>query len=403
MPNDRFLLIKAGSHNLWANVNHLMEQLLAAELTKRIPVVYWGTNCLYNGNIHNNAFDMYFEPISPYSINDVIRPEYTYYPPIWKYDNLMSEDPDRLKRLYRNTGDMMQSEADVVVSDVETPMKHMTYWITSDHPAYGLTPIQIYRHLFYKYLKIKPDIKKEIRRFYDLKMKNEDSVLAVHMPGDFTQGIYPQIEVFNRFIRLNMLKHNEVHSHKDRKDLFQYDDTGYMHEIARIINAAKSQDPYSLYFPEIDKILGKFSIRKIFLITDREDIIEEYKKAYGSMLIFNDYERIHKNDAGNTSHMENHLNKRGKGVERIKDAYLASKCDFFIGYGSSNLSHAVTRLKDWSETNIKLTYWMFEKLYNFSYEFMKTGRHSPEEADGIASMFVKQAGDSFKRMQRVLK
>ena len=401
MPNDRFLLIKAGSHNLWGNVNHLMEQLLAAEITKRIPVVYWGTNCLYDGTIYNNAFDLYFEPISPYTAYELMNPKYTCYPKIWEYDNLMSDDPDRLKLTYRNTGDMMTSEANVVVSDVSTPMKHMIPWISREHPAYGMTPIQIYRYLYRKYLKIKPDIEEEIREFYDAKLKNEDPVLAVHMPGDFTHGIYPQLGVYYRFVSLDMLEHKEIH--RDRHDTFQYDETTYLHEIARILDVTPSQDPYKLYHPEIRKLLGRFGIKKIFLITDREDILEEYMKSYGSMLVFGKYKRIDKNDPGSGSHLENHLNKRSKGIENIKDAYLASKCAFFIGYGSSNLSHAATRLKDWSESNIKLAYWMFEKLHNFSCEFMKTGRHSPEESDGKCRMYVKQARDTIKRIQRILK
>lgn len=406
MPNDRFLLIKAISHNLWKNVHHLMELLLVAELTGRTPVVYWGTNCLYNEVIHNNAFDLYFEPISPYTIYDVIQPEFTYYPPIWKYDNLTSDDPDKSRRMYRNIGDIMGSNANVVVSDMNIFVKHMIPLITKEHPVYGMTPLQIYRYLFSKYLKIKPDIEEEIQRLYDIKFENAGPILAIHIPGDFTLDIYPQIREYNN---LNMLYHPEnlnmlYHPNKlQRSDRFQVDETIHLHEIVRLFKVTQSGDPYKLYQPEINNILGKFNINKIFLITDREDILEEYTKLYGPMLIYNNYERVYKNDPGKFEHLENHLNKRSKGLDIIKDTYLASKCDFFIGYGFSNLSHAVTHLKDWSETNIKLTYWMFEKLYNFSYEFMKTGRYSPEEADGKYRLLSQIAGNSIKRIQRVFK
>jgi hypothetical protein len=407
MPNDRFLLIKAISHSIWKNVHHLIELLLVAELTERIPVIHWGANIMDNGVIFENRFDMYFEPLSPYSIHNLIRPEYTYYPPIWKYDNVMSDDSNRFIRMYRNTGDIMASDANVVVSDINIPIKHIIPWVPKDHPVYGMTPIQIYRYLFYKYIHLKPDVAKEIKEFLDLMLKSEEPVLAVHLPGDFTLDIYPQIQEYINLTRLyhpnNLNWFSPSKGHKKRSDRFQVDETAHLHEIVRLLKVKQSGDPYKLYHPEIRNMLGKYTISKIFLITDREDILEEYKRLYGPMLVYNNYERIHKNDAGRLDPHENNPNARSHGLNIIKDTYIASQCDFFIGYGSSNLSHAVTHLKYWSETNIKLTYWMFEKLYNFSYEFMKTGRYSPEESDGKYRLLIQQAGNLIKRLQRVFK
>ncbi|MDF2941980.1 MAG: GDP-fucose protein O-fucosyltransferase [Herbinix sp.] len=406
MPEDKYLLIKAISHDIWKNVNHLMELLLVAELTGRKPVVYWGTNCLYKEVIHNNAFDLYFESISPYTIYDVISIGFTYFPPMWKYDNLTSDDPDKAKRMYRNIGDIMGSDANVVVSDSNIYVSRVIPFITKNHPAYGMTPQQIYRYLFNKYLKLKPDIDKEIQQFYDKNFKNAGHVLAVHMPGDFTLDIYPQIQEYNNLMlyhprNLNSLTHPK--KLKDRTDNFLVDDTIYLHEIVRLLKVTQQGDPYKLFHPEIRSILGKFNIDKIFLITDREDILEEYSKLYGSMLVYTKCERVPKNDAHKVEHLENHLNKRSKGIEILKDTYLAAKCDFFLGYGFSNLSHGVTHLKDWSDTNIKLTYWMYEKLYNFSYGLRKTGRNAPEEADGKYRLMTKIVGNSMKRVRRVFK
>jgi hypothetical protein len=407
MPDDRFLLIKAISYSIWKNVHHMIEQLLVAELTKRIPVIYWGSNSKHNVVIHDNAFDMYFEPISPYSIHNLIRPDFSYYPPIWKFDNLMSDDPNRSKHTYRNTGDLMDSNANVIVGDISIPVKHIIPWVAMDHPVYGMTPIQIYRYLIGKYIHIKPDIENEIKEFHDIKLKSEEPVLAVHLPGDFTLDMYPQIQQYNN---LNMLYHPEnlnmfsrSKGRKKRRDRFQVDETLHLHEIVRLLNVTQAEDPYKLYHPEIRHMLGKYNISKIFLITDREDIVEEYTKLYGSMLVYNNYERIRSNDAGKPDQLENPLNARSKGFEVIKDTYIASKCDFFIGYGSSNLSHAVTHLKDWSGTNMKLTYWMLDKLYNFSYEFVKTGRYTPEEADGKYRLLIKHAGNFIKSIQRRFK
>lgn len=407
MPQNKFLLIKAVSHSLWKNVHHLMELLLVAEITERTPVVYWGTNCLYKEVIYNNAFDLYFESVSPYNIYDVIHSEFTFYPPMWKYDNLTSDDPNKERLMYRNVGDIVGSNADVVVSDMSIYVTRIIPFIGKDHPAYGMTPLQIYRYLFNKYLKLKPDIKNEIQLFYSNNFKNTDHVLAVHLPGDFTLDIYSQIKKYNNIymlyhpMNLNMLSVNK--KTKDRKDHFLVDETVHLHEVVRLLKVTQSGDPYKILDSEIRNMLRKFNIDKIFLITDRQDIIEEYSKEFGSMLVYSNYERIPKNDSRKTQYLENHLNKRTNGIEILKDTYIASMCDFFIGYGFSNLSYGVTHLKDWSETNIKLTYWMYDKLYNFSYEFMKTGRYAPEEADGKFKLMAKITQNTFKKLHGVFK
>lgn len=118
MSNDRFLLIKSWSYILWGDVDHVLGQLLVAELTNRIPVVYWPTHCLHNGYILTNGFELYFEPVSNYTIFDVAKPEYTYYPPIWNYENLFIEDQNKDTWIYRNIGDLLSSQENVVVADV---------------------------------------------------------------------------------------------------------------------------------------------------------------------------------------------------------------------------------------------------------------------------------------------
>ena len=67
MAGDRFLLIKPWSYRLWSDVEHVLGQLLIAEITDRIPIVYWPTHCLHNGFFHTNGFELYFEPVSNYA------------------------------------------------------------------------------------------------------------------------------------------------------------------------------------------------------------------------------------------------------------------------------------------------------------------------------------------------
>lgn len=307
MAKDRFLLIKSWGCGFWSDVDHVMGQLLAAELTNRIPVIYWGTNSLYAESFQTNAFDLYFEPVSNYSIHDIAWSGYTYFPPVWNSKNIMVEDLDKIAWTHRNLGDMMDSDASVVVSDVHYFIRPMIPYIPKDHWAYGMTAQEIYRCLFDQYLKLKPDIKSEIQEFYEENLKNSEPLLGVHIRGG---DKVREVENLSRF---------------NKK-----------------------------YHTEINHFIDKYGIKKILLLTDCDDILKEFQQRYGSMIVSTDCRRSQLNDTQNAAHLQNYSNKRRKGIEIIKDTYLAAKCDFFIGNGYSNVSYTVKRLKDWPDGHIKL-------------------------------------------------
>jgi len=349
MPNDRFLLIKAWNYILWADVDHVLSQILIAELTNRIPVIYWPTHCLHNGFVHTNGFELYFEPISNYTIFDIAKPEYTYYPPIWDHDNLLVEDYNKENWAYRNIGDIMSSKANVVVSDVYYHVYELIPFIKKTHPAYGMKAQQIYRYLYNKYIKIKPDIEMEIKGFYNSWLKDEHPVLAVHVCRVEKDTVF-----------------DATKSHEGDSDLFNKIYKKYWEKVAektdkvyKVRRGVKSLEPNKIYHTEIRKFIDKYNIKKIFLLTNCEEILKEYQRLYGPMLVFTDCKRIPED--GSMSYMENPMVKRRRGIEIIKDAYLASKCDFFIGNDFSSLSHAVTRIKDWPDSNVKLLYWLYKK------------------------------------------
>ncbi len=181
MAKDRFLLIKAWSYILWADVEHVLSQLLIAEMTDRVPVVYWPTYCLHNGFIHTNGFELYFEPVSDSTIFDLSNPDYTFYPPVWDESNLLADDPSRETWVYRNIGDMLTCEANVLVGDVYFDMYNLIPFIGKNLPEYGMTVRQIYRYLFKKYIRVKPDIQIEVDGFYNSWLRDYAPVLAVHV------------------------------------------------------------------------------------------------------------------------------------------------------------------------------------------------------------------------------
>jgi hypothetical protein len=116
------------------------------------------------------------------------------------------------------------------------------------------------------------------------------------------------------------------------------------------------------------------------------------------MVLYSKCERISPGENGKTEQLETFLNKRSKGIEILKDTFIAALSTFFLGYGASSLSHAVIRLKSWPETNVKLAYWHFDKVYDFTYEFVKTGRNAPEESDGKYKLMLKNIENKFKKI-----
>ncbi len=315
----RFLLIKSWGYSLWADVEHVIGQLLVAEITDRIPVVYWGMESMYSESLNTNAFELFFEPVSEYTVNDAIHPDYSYYPPIWNFNNVMLEDPDRFGWKDRALKDMISSSATVLVSDVYYHVNSILPWIMPGSAYYGMSAHQIYRRLYDKYLKVKPEVTKRVKNFIHANpsFRDEKPIVGVHVHG-------------NALVN----EGNQLYSNND------------------------------FYHPNIWQYFHKYSARHVFLITDTKRIAQEYKRHYGfnQVLILSDSKKeIFRGPVRQCN--TDYPYKRKKGAELIKDTmdiikdtYLALECDFFIGNGYSSLSNAVMRLKDWPETNIKLLY-----------------------------------------------
>lgn len=319
MSINRFLLIKSLGGSIWDDVDHVMVQLLAADMTNRQPVVYWGMESLYSESIGTNAFDLFFEPINKLTVHDVAKPEYTFYPPVWRHDNVMVEDSDRMKYRFRDLKSMLSSNANVVVSDMHYPVSSLLPMLGREHWAFGKTPHQVYRLLYDRFLKPRPEIKREIRKFINTHpdFRDERPIIGVHVRGN-----------------------------------------AIVNEVAQIY------DLNDFYRPYIWQYFVRYNARHLLLITDSKKILRQYKKLYGmnDILMVTDSKKVALKERIPT-YLLSHPNKRHKGVELvkdtievIKDTYLAAECDFFIGNGYSSLSNAVLRLKDWAEPNMKLLY-----------------------------------------------
>lgn len=301
----RFLLIKAWGFGFWADIDHVLGQCLVAELTNRIPVVYWGSNSLFRRKDTADAFTLYFEPVSEYSIDDLCNPDYSHFPPKWNSDNLGSENinkwlgPDsRMAGIYYLT-----RQEDVAVSDFHTYVKDIIPWIPANNPLYGQDPQVVYRYLFSKYLHVQSTLKQAIRRAWENNLKGKRA-LAVHIRG--SDKIY------------------------EDKNLFA---------------------THKLYHNAIASLLEQEPDLHIFLLTDSSPILDEYTDTYGDNLIYTQCARS-ADDVG--VHLKEKDDQYLLGTEVLTDVFLASACEYFLGTGSSNVSTTVLHTRDWAQGRCQL-------------------------------------------------
>lgn len=94
MSDHRFLIVRGLNTNFWVNEQLTLEKLHAAE------------------SCYTSASDMYFDPGSPYSVEDAIRLDIN---DRWSYDNLSANDQDRLPRMQQNAEQILNSYSNGIV------------------------------------------------------------------------------------------------------------------------------------------------------------------------------------------------------------------------------------------------------------------------------------------------
>ena len=306
-PNPRVLLIKAWGYGFWSDVDHVAGQLLVADIANRIPIVYWGRNSLFSAPQTDNAFELYFLPVSAHVLKDVVKPGATFFPSKWHYDNLLTENVNKWDGPgSRLTGlHFFNREEDVVVSDFHTYVNDLIPWIDPGSQYSGLSREEIYRRLFARHLRLKPHLESGINRFWQENMAGRQW-LAVHVRGSDKVGEVGHLAALN-----------------------------------------------AKYFARVDEFIDAHPQLSIFLLTDSEHVVKDFQHRYGSRLLHSACSRT----ATTTGvHYCGHPGQR-IAEEVILDTYLAARCDFFLGNGASNVSTTVRHLKRWAQG----TYSLLEK------------------------------------------
>lgn len=305
-PNkEKFILIKAWGYGFWSDISHVLGQLLIAEITGRTPIIHWGGNSLYSIDQSKNAFNLYFESISNKNIVDIQSEKISYWPPKWNNQNLLIDNLNKWNGPFSKVSGLyfISRQEDVVVSDFWTPIFLILPWIPKNHPVYSLTVDEVFLYLMNKYLIPKQEIQQKIDKYFAENLAS-NRFIAAHIRGS-DKGV----------------------------------ETSNLDEIN------------SLYKSIIDKELLKNNVDHLFLMTDDDRILDQFKRYYGNKLKYTQSTRT----SGSIGlHYIEQNDKYKIGVEIIIDTYLASKAHVFVGNATSNPSLIISCLKKWQSDHLYL-------------------------------------------------
>jgi protein O-GlcNAc transferase len=313
MSTERFLLIKAWGFGFWADVGHVLGQLLVAELTERIAVVHWGRNSLFWHGAASSSFDLFFEPISAATAFDLSQIEsFSVWPPKWNRNNLTEGEVNKWQGPYSRVAALylLGRRERVVVSDFFTSVYDIKPWIPRESHLYRMSVDDLWRYLIRKYLHPKREIIDAVNKFYTENLGSPDYV-SVHARGS------------DKALEMRNLRQTNL---------------DYQRAISDLRAAAGSQ--------------------RIFLMTDDVKLKDYYVGLYGENVIFTDCQRT---STGQGIHYQSNRDPPQLGKEVMIDTYLAIKGTAFVGNGYSNPSQMVLYLRPWPEDTIRL---IGPSLYN---------------------------------------
>jgi hypothetical protein len=309
-PAPAYQVIRGWGAGFWADVGHVALQTIFAESQGRIPIVFWGRESRYYQPGAGNAWDLYFEPMSTVPMAEAEAPGLSYFPGKWTGANL------RVPRLNKDSGEgsrvsslyFLSRPEQVLVSDYYTEPDDVFPWLPAGHAWSGIDPEAAFGAFYRERLRLKPPLALPLDSMARQLLKDRP-MLAVH------------------------------------------------YRTQSSLKILESQDRESVgieaYFPVIDRHLDANRAGGIFAITDFAPAHAALKERYGARVTRRAVSRL--TEAGQISlEWQTHIDGRRLAIEVIFDAYLAARCDAFVGDGASGVSNAVCRLKAWPEGTVTL-------------------------------------------------
>lgn len=296
LQSPRFLLIKAWGFGFWSDVTHVLGCLLLADISRRVPITHWGRNSLFGDGSGGDAFRLYFEPPSPYTLETVLTYSApSFFPPKWSSANLRDEDNAKWQGPGSRMGGVyfLNRPETVAVSDFYIGVVDLLPWIPPSHRLSGKPLEEIYHYLTATHLKPREHISAQVEESYRRHVAGRPTI-AVHVRGSDKKIEMANLDQFNR-----------------------------------------------LYFDAIDREDPSW---RLLLLTDDARYVAVFRERYADRVVTTDSTRTD-NDLG--IHYSNSVDRVRLGTEVMRDTYLALRCAKFIGNGQSNVSAMAAMLKRW--------------------------------------------------------
>jgi hypothetical protein len=293
---ERYLLIRGWGFGFWADMAHVMGSLLLAEITGRIPLVYWGPESLFSDKSQADGFSRFFEPVSAVRLEQLTgMANASFFPPRWHAGNLTESGVSKWEGKGSRAGAVffLNRPETIAVSDFNIGVVHVMPWIPPHHALYGKSLEEIHHTLVAKYLRPRADILAACDAFYDAHLAGRPFV-AMHLRGSDKANEDPQLGATNE-------------------------------ELLAALDAVDPSWP-------------------IFLLTDDTHCLARMKARYGTRIIATDCQRT---DTEEGVHYLPTVDPVRAGREVLIDSWLALRADHFIGNGRSNVSAMIAVLKHW--------------------------------------------------------
>ncbi|MBS1161974.1 MAG: putative O-linked N-acetylglucosamine transferase, family [Proteobacteria bacterium] len=293
---EKYLFIRAWGYGFWSDVHHVLGQLLVAELTHRVPLIWWGENSLFGDPANPNAFELYFQPVAQRDLRPQLD-RLSIYPAKWNPANLYGPAVNAWQGADSRMAApfFFDRPEDVVVSDFYATVASIQPWIATDSSYYGLSDDEIYARLCEKYLRPTPTLSQKAEAFYQQHMAGRHWV-AVHVRGSDKVHESPELHQTNL-----------------------------------------------QYFGFVDRIVELNPQIGVFLLTDSLEVHDAYRARYGDRLVATPALRT---DSNVGIHLQGHAGY-AVGEEVMVDVLLATRGSYFIGNKESNVSLAIASLKRW--------------------------------------------------------
>lgn len=314
-------LIRAWGFGFCSELDNVLGHLLLADIMGREPVVWWGESSIFRNPGVQDAWREFFLPIGDIDALNAdlathgLQPG-AIFPPKWTIGiNAPAELPDILSGPPRNItgGDwsrmgsphfVTRAEA-ITVGDYFIAPIEAQGWAPRGHWSSGKHIDHVYRVLVDRYLRLQPDLERLVDSIaHTLNLGQPESpVLAVHVRESD-----------------KVLEDNDIANWN-----------------AQILELAKAQAAAN---PRL----------RLLLISDSDPAVARYQAALPGRVLTLDTVRtsnqtgVHAADPTAGSEF---ADRKRLGAEVVRDIYLAARCEFFMGVGSSNVAAMVPHLRDW--------------------------------------------------------